>query len=59
MEKSLESPEHFTEWLCITHNMFTLDRKGKNIKTEEEYLRESEGLFVCTQENLRKRWGPL
>ena len=65
--KHLVSRSSISNWMCVQHNIIKIDRLTKNFeemsieeqqKIYSEYEKEDK-IFVCTEENLKRRWGPL
>ena len=63
----LSSREKLMNWMCIQHNVMKVEKIKPDFlnsdKEQAQYiydaLVEEDKIFVCTNENLKKRWGPL
>ena len=66
--KDLQTAPAFSQWMCRQHNYMKISdlHQGNFVeldKQEQEELYRKQmdqgRLFECTQENLKRRWGPL
>ena len=66
-KEHLSSRDKLANWMCVQHNVIKIEKLHPGFdglprdQAQKVYdtLFDEDKIFACTNENLKKRWGPL